>query len=167
MKRFYTYIIVCLVTLLICQTTFAARVMGVITSENDDMPIRKASVQISGFGSTVSNRNGIYLFKAVPAGHYWLIVKAAGHKTDSILFSVNYKDVQVVNVTMHRTSKEEKSESQKSQKVGKKSEQIAFFRTFRLPVFRTLLQTSLNLIYRIQKPLFFFNVLLPGQVALN
>ena len=97
MKRFYTCVILCTAAVLYSQTTFAGRVMGLITSENDNVPLRKASVQISGLGSTVTNRNGIYLFRAVPAGHYWLIVKAAGHKTDSILFSVNFKDVQVVN----------------------------------------------------------------------
>jgi hypothetical protein len=104
MKQLYTYAIVCMAALLCCQTTFAARVMGIITSGSDDMPIHKASVQISGYGSTTSNRNGIYLFKAVPAGHYWLVVKAAGYKTDSILFSVNYKDVQVVNVVLQHAS---------------------------------------------------------------
>jgi len=104
MKRFYTCVILCTAAVLYSQTTFAGRVMGLITSENDNVPLRKASVQISGLGSTVTNRNGIYLFRAVPAGHYWLIVKAAGHKTDSILFSVNFKDVQVVNVTLHRIS---------------------------------------------------------------
>lgn len=169
MKQFYPYVIICLAALLCCQTTFAARVMGIITSESDDAPIRKASVQISGVGSTTSDRNGIYLFRTVPAGHYWLIVKAAGHKTDSVLFSVNFKDVQVVNVTMHRALKEEKSESRKSPEVGKikKPEKIAFFRTFGLPVFLTLLQTSFYFIYRIQKFSFFFDILLPCQIALD
>lgn len=151
MKRFYTCVILCTAAVLYSQTTFAGRVMGLITSENDNVPLRKASVQISGLGSTVTNRNGIYLFRAVPAGHYWLIVKAAGHKTDSILFSVNFKDVQVVNVTLHRTSKEVKSESPEVGKSERKQPlgTLLSFRLSDFPVFLTLLQAGLNFIYRV------------------
>lgn len=103
-KRSHIYIIAVWLCVLHGHTAFAAKITGYITSHAEGLPLSGVSVELRGIGTKVSGPNGFFSFAKVPAGDYWLVVRAVGYKTDSVHFLVDNQEQHALHIALYRIS---------------------------------------------------------------